>query len=153
MSLPSSICLRVTTWWSRRIDYASAGAGDLEVSFAAPGSACLGAPAIGGTGSFSGTTSGTNRLVASNGDGRGPESIYRIDLAAETRVVADLIPLYAGAMLYFETECGVSATTDYRPSDPTHLDRRLSAGTQYLVVDGRIAGQAGDYVLNVTYLP
>jgi hypothetical protein len=84
--------------------------------------------------------------------GYGPEVVFRLDLAVQTRVVADLISFYSGAILYFQTECGVSATADYWSFDPDHKDEVLAPGTYYVVVDGDDAGDAGGFVLNVTLL-
>ena len=78
--------------------------------------------------------------------------VYRLDLATQTRVVADLIPFYSGAILYFETECGVSDTADYWSFDPDHKDEILAPGTYYLVVDGDDAGDEGGFILNVTFI-
>lgn len=145
-----TVVKELDTYWGSGTSY-------LNVRFDTPGGACTDATAITGTGSFAGTTAGlTNRILTEPYPtvwGYGPEAVYQVIVAADTRVVADLIPLYTGGILYFQDECMVSATADYNRFNKTHKDKILTPGSYYLIVDGEYAGNEGDYVLNVTFLP
>jgi hypothetical protein len=119
------------------------------------GAACAGAPLISASGSTSGTTSGGIDRFRWNdagcGAGTGPDAVYRLEVAARSRVVLDLIASYSSPLLRVTTGCGEAITAG--SGTRTRIDTTFEAGTYDVIVGGGRATDAGSFVLNTTILP
>ncbi|MBX3270551.1 MAG: putative metal-binding motif-containing protein [Sandaracinaceae bacterium] len=125
----------------------------LTLETAGPNAACGAATRIGGSSTFSGDTTGTPdafRDATVCGAGYGPDAVYRVEVAADARVVLDLVASYANATLSLFEGCGTRRIAG--GGTRTRIDTSLSAGTYYAVVGGARATDAGRYVLNATYV-
>ncbi len=126
----------------------------LTLETAAPAAACRSAAAIAASGAFMGDTTGAPdafRDPAVCGDGYGPDVVYRVDVAAEQRVVLDLIASYPDALLTLYEGCGEARVAG--GGGRTRVDLTLAPGTYFAVVGGEHATDAGPYVLNATFVP
>jgi hypothetical protein len=127
---------------------------DLTIHTEVIDAACAGAIPITASGSWSGNTTGATDTFRDHrvcGDGYGPDVVYRVDVAAPSRVVLDLIGSYDGEMLTLYRGCGQARLAGGRTS--TRVDTMLEPGTYYAVVGGAGAMHAGSYVLNATFVP
>jgi len=127
---------------------------DLTLTTEGPSAACRDADGISASGAFSGSTTGETddfRDPDVCGDNYAPDAVHRVDVATESRVVLDLIASYPNATLSLYTGCTEARVAGGRGR--SRIDTTLSAGTYWAVVDGETETDAGDYVLNATFVP
>lgn len=125
----------------------------LELVVEPVGAACAGASVISASGMTSGTTVGAIDRFRDErvcGGGAGPDVVYRLDLAARSRVVLDLIASYEGSLLRVHRGCGEARVAG---GDSPRIDVMLDAGSYDVVVGGARPTSEGSYVLSTTILP
>jgi hypothetical protein len=115
--------------------------------------ACAGAPTITASGMTSGTTRGLRDAFGDDGvcgSGAGPDAVYRLEVAARSRVVLDVIASFMRPLLRVYTGCGASRVGASR--DTPRLDLVLEPGSYDVVIGGERAEDAGSFVLSTTLL-
>jgi len=119
-----------------------------------PNAACRGADVISASGAYTGSTTGETddfRDPDVCGENYAPDAVHRVEVAADGRVVLDLIASYPNATLTLYAGCTETRVAGGRGR--ARIDMSLTAGTYYAVVDGETETDAGDYVLNATFVP
>jgi hypothetical protein len=133
---------------------------ELDVSFAPPTSVCDGAEVITRSGTFVGTTSGAGDDVRATcgARGTGADAVYRVELAEQSDLHADLSSVDFDTLLHLRTACddpcSEIACNDWAGGDwsASAIDAvGLDAGTYYLIVDG--SWWEGSYTLDVEISP
>ena len=137
------------------VEHASGGSLDYELSMRVEpvGAACAGAPVIAASGMTEGSTTGRADLFGDTracGSGAGPDMVYRLDVAARSRVVLDVIASYARPQLSIHTGCGEARVAGSR--DTPRLDVTLDPGSYDIVVGGERSADAGGFVLSTTMI-
>lgn len=126
---------------------------DLTLTTEAVGAACAGAPAITASAALMGDTTGAPDVFRDDGvcgHGYAGDRVYRMDVAARSRVVLDVIASYSNPLVTLFEGCGEQrvAGGDGR----SRLDTVVDPGTYHVVVGGDRPGDEGTYVLNATLL-
>ena len=129
--------------------------GEYVLSFGLQSSAelramCREAPLLRPDTPVNGTTSGFGQFSATCGkDARGPENIYRLEMARAGRARI-LVESAYDAVLHIRSDCirpesEVACNDDHGERDKAMVDMTLAAGTYFVFVDTYENGTGGDY--------